>query len=229
MKDISKKKLIKLVFIFILFILSDYLVYIPIKLLNITNIGGPTLVILNSFKDIILLFILFLIYRKELIKEWDIFRANAFDHIDTGLKYWFIGLIIMACSNLLINYLFKTGSSNNEQIVQSYISSLPWLMLIDAGIIAPIIEEIVFRKSFKDTFKKSSTFIIASGLVFGLMHIVGSYESPIDLLYLVPYGALGCAFAKAYDKTDTLFTSISLHMIHNLILVIVSIISMGRI
>jgi len=39
----------------------------------------------------------------------------------------------------------------------------------------------------------------------------------IDLVYIVPYGALGFAFALSYDKTKTIYSSIAMHMIHNTI------------
>ena len=195
-------------------------------LLNLKSISGPFVVILNTMKNVILAFILFLIYRKELIHEWDVFRANMMDNLDTGTKYWFLGLIGMVVLNTIINLFFQTGSAGNEQTVQSYISYLPWLMLINAGIIAPFCEEIVFRKCFKDIFKNSKwAFVIMSGFVFGLMHVIGSYSSWVDLLYIFPYGVLGSAFAMAYYETDTVFTSYFLHFFHNTILILSSIIT----
>ena len=47
--------------------------------------------------------------------------------------------------------------------------------------------------------------------------------SLVDYLYIIPYGALGGAFALAYYETKTVFTSMSFHMIHNIILVLMSI------
>lgn len=223
-----KNKLFKLIIVFLLFLFIELVEYIPILLFNIKDISGPTVVILDTFKNIILLFILFLIYRKDLIKDWDKFRSNAFDYIDVGLKHWFGGLLVMAASNLLINFFLKTGGPGNEEAVQKLITYLPWLMLIDAGFIAPITEEIVFRKSLRDYIGSSWKFIAISGFVFGLMHVVGSFESWVDLLYIIPYGALGYAYANAYDETDTIFTPITLHIIHNTILLIVSIISIGK-
>ena len=46
----------------------------------------------------------------------------------------------MMVSNLIINSL-NSGLAGNEETVQSMISSLPWLMLINAGILAPLNEE----------------------------------------------------------------------------------------
>ena len=54
--------------------------------------------------------------------------------------------------------------------------------------------------------------------------MLGNITSLFDLLYVLPYGSLGCAFAASYYDTDTIFTPIIFHMIHNIVLVILSII-----
>ena len=51
-----------------------------------------------------------------------------------------------------------------------------------------------------------------------------SAKTLVDVLYIIPYGALGGAFALAYYDTDTIFTSMTMHMIHNIVLSLVSII-----
>ena len=214
-----------LIFIFSYFVL-DYAFSYTLYYLKVKELSGPMLVILNALKNIILLFILFLIYRKDLIRDWDKFRANVFDNLDEGIKYWFLGLVGMVASNLIINFVFKGGQAGNEQAVQDYIKYLPWLMLINVGFLGPMVEELVFRKAFKDAIKNKWLFIIISGLIFGGMHVVGSYTTITDLLFIIPYSCLGFAFAAAYYNTDTIFTSITLHMIHNTILTVTSILTL---
>ena len=214
-----------LIFIFSYFVL-DYAFYYTLYYLKVKELSGPMLVILNALKNIILLFILFLIYRKDLIRDWDKFRANVFDNLDEGIKYWFLGLVGMVASNLIINFVFKGGQAGNEQAVQDYIKYLPWLMLINVGFLGPMVEELVFRKTFRDAIKNKWLFIIISGLIFGGMHVVGSYTGLVDLLFIIPYSCLGFAFAAAYYNTDTIFTSITLHMIHNTILTVTSILTL---
>ncbi|MBR6949262.1 MAG: CPBP family intramembrane metalloprotease, partial [Bacilli bacterium] len=227
-EDFKKHKyIIKaiLIFIFSYFVL-DYAFSYTLYYLKVKELSGPMLVILNALKNIILLFILFLIYRKDLIRDWDKFRANVFDNLDEGIKYWFLGLVGMVASNLIINFVFKGGQAGNEQAVQDYIKYLPWLMLINVGFLGPMVEELVFRKAFKDAIKNKWLFIIISGLIFGGMHVVGSYNTITDLLFIIPYSCLGFAFAAAYYNTDTIFTSITLHMIHNTILTVTSILTL---
>lgn len=224
-KWISIKGLIIGIVAFLIFYFSAYFQLIPILLFNIdlNNITGAQNVMLSTFSNCVLLIILFLIFRKDLIEEWKRFRKNFLENIDIGIKYWLVGLGIMMISNIIITFVINLGQAANEQAVQSMISSLPWLMLINAGLIAPCTEEIIFRKGFKKAFPNKWLFIILSALVFGALHVVTSMTSPIELLYIIPYGALGAAFAYMYQKTDTIFTSIAMHMFHNTALILLSI------
>ena len=222
---INWKGLILGIIVFLLFYFSSYFQLIPIILLNwnIRTITESQNVILSTFSNIILLLILFLIFRKDIIKEWKKFKSNFLENIDTGIKYWLVGLAIMMGSNIIINIVMNLGQAANEQAVQQMISALPWLMFINAGIIAPCTEELIFRKSFRKAFPNKWLFILISALVFGSLHVVTSMTSPIELLYIIPYGALGGAFAYMYQKTDTIFTSIAMHMFHNSALILLSI------
>lgn len=224
-KWISIKGLIIGIVAFLIFYFSAYFQLIPILLFNmdLNNITGAQNVMLSTFSNCVLLIILFLIFRKDLIEEWKRFRKNFLENIDIGIKYWLVGLGIMMISNIIITFVVNLGQAANEQAVQSMISSLPWLMLINAGLIAPCTEEIIFRKGFKKAFPNKWLFIILSAIVFGALHVITSMTSPIELLYIIPYGALGAAFAYMYQKTDTIFTSIAMHMFHNTALILLSI------
>lgn len=224
-KWISIKGLIIGIVAFLIFYFSAYFQLIPILLFNmdLNNITGAQNVMLSTFSNCVLLIILFLIFRKDLIEEWKRFRKNFLENIDIGIKYWLVGLGIMMISNIIITFVINLGQAANEQAVQSMISSLPWLMLINAGLIAPCTEEIIFRKGFKKAFPNKWLFIILSAIVFGALHVITSMTSPIELLYIIPYGALGAAFAYMYQKTDTIFTSIAMHMFHNTALILLSI------
>lgn len=228
---LESKKLIKNIvrglLVFFLFWYSSYFQLIPILLLkmNIKNLSGSMQVTLSAFSGLVVSLILFLVYRKSLKEDFKKFKDNFDENIDTGFKCWGAGLLVMMVSNIILTVVFKSGGANNENAVQEMIKSLPWLMLINAGIIAPFNEEIVFRKTLKDIFKNKWLFIFFSFLLFGGAHVIGSATTIVDYLYIIPYGSLGATFAVAYYKTDTVFTSLSLHMIHNTILALISILA----
>lgn len=224
---INLKGLFLAIIIFLLFYFSSLIQLIPIKLfnLNIKNLTEVQNVILSTFSNIVLLVILLLIFRKDIIKEWKKFKTKFLENIDIGIKYWLVGLAIMMISNMIITFVINLGQAANEQAVQQMISAQPWLMLINAGIIAPCIEELIFRKSFKKALPNKWLFVIMSALIFGSLHVLPSMTSPLELLYIIPYGSLGGAFAYIYEKTDTIFTSITMHMLHNTALVLLSILA----
>lgn len=225
LKKNSFKYIIRGLIVFLLFHYSVYLQLIPIKLLNIDvhHVSNKMIVLLSAFSSMGIAFILFFIYHKDLKKEFKKFMKDPLGNMDVGMKYWIIGLIIMMASNLFLSQVLKSGGANNENTVQEMLKSLPWLMVIIAGFFAPFSEEIVFRKTLKDVFKNKWLFAFLSFLLFGGAHVIDSAKTIVDYLYIIPYGALGGAFALAYHETDTIFTSMTMHMIHNLILAIMSV------
>ena len=96
-------------------------------------------------------------------------------------------------------------------------------MVINAGILAPIVEEIVFRRSYEHLIKNKIIYVLISGFIFGLAHVTGNINSWVDYLFIIPYGALGSCFAFSYVKTKSILTPIMFHMIHNTVLVLISI------
>ena len=219
--------IIKGIIIFFIFFNSVYLQYIPVILfkLNVKELSMSTKVLLSSFSSIILVLLFIIVYRKDLKRDFSAFRKDISKYLDIGFKYWSVGLIIMFITNIIINVFFHAGGANNENAVQEMIKSFPLVMFITASFIGPFNEEIVFRKTLKDVFKNKWLFALASFILFGGAHVVSSATVFTDYLYIVPYGALGAAFALAYYESDNFFTSFSMHMIHNTILVLISIIS----
>lgn len=226
MKNVNfkTKYLIRGIAVFFLFFYSAYLQCIPVLLFNdFHNISPVKSVLLSTFSSTIVLFILFFIYRKDLIREFKIFKENFIENIDIGFRYWMLGLFIMMISNVIITYFLKGGGANNEVAVQKMINALPWLMVINAGFIAPFNEEMVFRKTLKDIFNKPIVLCILSFLLFGGAHVIGNAKTLTDYLYIIPYGSLGASFAYSYYKTNTIFTSMFMHIFHNTVLICLSI------
>ena len=214
--------ILKLLLSFFIYFESGNIRKVIVLIFHIKKVTPAISIILSCVSNVILLVLLFFIYKKELIKEFKIFKNKLSDNIDIGFTYWMIGLVGMMISNILIMTIFKSGGANNEQAVQNMINIAPLLMIIDAGIIAPIIEEILFRKTFKNVIKSKLTFILIAGIFFGYLH-VASATTLSQFIYIIPYSSLGISLAMMYAKTDTVFTSICMHALHNTILTLFSI------
>ena len=214
---------LQFVLVFMLFYLSSLFQLIPIYMFGIRNATPSINVLLSTFSAAILVIILYFIYREDLKKEWKIFEKDKSGIMNTTFNCWFVGLIIMLISNALIIYLTGSKGANNEILVQKMIKAMPIFMFIDAGLLAPFNEELIFRKAVRKFIDTKWLYVIMSGLIFGALHIVGTYHTPTDILFIIPYGVLGSMFALAYYKTKTIYSTIFMHMIHNSVLVGISI------
>ncbi len=215
-----KKYIMGLGAIIVYFLLSE-LQLLPFQLLDIdiTKIPLYLKVIYLLCYEAILIGIIVLIHLKKLKVDLADLKKNHKKHFKDCLKYWLIALFIMYTSNLFIS-LIQSGLPTNEEIIRSQFEISPIYIFISAVIFAPVLEELIFRQSFRNLFQNKWLFIIISGLVFGGMHVFNSDSlTVIDLLYIIPYSAPGMAFAYMLYKTDNIFISMGFHMLHNGIMV----------
>ncbi len=219
------KNILKTGLVLLLFFFSSLLQLIPIYIwkLDINNITNVQQLFLTMFSDSILLLILIFLYRKTLKEDFQKLKGNFYQILDSGIKYWLIGLVVMMASNIIISLFITQAQAGNEEGVQELIHSSSFLSIITVGILAPIIEELTFRKSFRDIFENKILFVLMSGFIFGGLHVILSLNSYWDLFYIIPYSSLGIAFGYMYAKTDNIYTSMMMHIFHNTVLTIFSI------
>ena len=230
-KDNIKIKtfLLKTSIFIILLVGMAYFQYIPLLLFKIDiNRFSQSMKILYSFAcSVGLMIIIFFLYKDTLIENFKQFFKNFKKNIDTCFKYYFLGLAIMVVSNIVISLFFKGANANNENTIRELIGLYPLYMFFSVSIEAPFVEELIFRKSIKDAVlslgdtKITKYFYIAiSGLIFGSLHVLGMVTSPLDYLYIIPYAALGSAFATLYYETDNICSSMSMHCLHNTVAIV---------
>lgn len=198
------------------FILSNC----AIEILNIMNIdyskwGDNAKYLFNIGYELLILIIIIFILKDTVLENFKIYIKNIKEYLSKYIKYWFIALGLMYVSNFIIIFITK-DIAQNEQGVRALFAANPILTFILASILAPILEELVFRLSiYKMIGKYKYLFIIISGLMFGSMHVLGNVSNWTDWLYLIPYSIPGCVFAYTLVKSENIFVPISLHFIHN--------------
>ena len=164
-----------------------------------------------------LLALIIYIYRKNFIPEFKEFKKQVIKYIKKYIKYWFIMIGLMLLSNFIISMFTTSNTSVNQKIIIDELKSAPIYTLILTVFVAPILEELVFRLSFRKIFAHTDIlYIIFSGLFFGFMHVAG--EDLINLLFIIPYSIPGFIFAYLYTKSNNICVPISIHMIHNFII-----------
>lgn len=224
-------KYIKCVTAFSLFFFGSIFKYIPILIfkINLDTMSNTTSVLLSTFSNFICFTILVLLYRKDIINGIKDLKEKKNKPLLDGFNYWFIGLMIMVLSNTIISCFSPSGTATNEESIRLLLKS-SWLATISISIFAPVIEELVWRQSLYDVFKNKTAYVIISGVVFGALHVLlNPITSFVDVLYLIPYCSMGIAFAYTQYKTKNVIVSITMHIIHNSLNVISTLLFMGMI
>jgi len=171
----------------------------------------------NIFAELLLLVIFILLFRNTLVPDFKDFKKNWKTCLKKGVIYWIIGVIVMIVSNIIIsNFISEIA---NQAANLETLKSLPIYSVISMVVFAPITEELMTRIYLKNGFKNAIVYCFISGLIFGLLHML-SITSLIELLYIIPYGALGFVFAMIYYKSNNIWTNIFFHSLHNLIAVL---------
>lgn len=214
----------------LIFFFGSYLQYIPVFLfhLDTQNMKPITAIFLNTFSNLICFLILVIMYRKDILKGFKDLKEKHAKPLGEGFNIWFIGLMIMVFSNVVISWFNQGNTSTNEESIRLLLSSFPLLMSLSVAIISPCIEELVFRKSFREIFKNKWVYLCTSGIIFGALHVILSpINSFVDYLYLIPYCSMGFAFSYMYYKTDNIMVPITLHIAHNTLNVISTLLLAG--
>ena len=167
--------------------------------------------------EIIILAVFIILFRKIIIPDFYDFKKNSFKYLKDNYIYWFLGLFVMVASNLIIGSFI--GLPSNEEANRLYIETLPIYSITSMIILAPLIEELMTRVILKNAFKHPIFYMLFSSLIFGSLHLIVSLTTNnlSELLFIIPYGALGFAFAKIYSNSNNIWTSIIFHGLHNFI------------
>ncbi len=210
-------------------IIALYMAFSPflITVLSATPLAnsyiGKNIIFLVS--EILILACLIAIFHKRFFKDFKDFKKNYKKYLKKVIPYWVIGFIIMMFSNIVINLIITPdGMAANEAANRNILGQLPIYSVISMCIIGPICEELMFRVSFRKAFSNIIVYSLFTGLFFAAMHVTTGIESWHisyllkhwqELLYFIPYGSIGFALGYSFYKTDNIFSSISLHVMHN--------------
>ena len=201
--------------IFIYFFFSFFQT-LPFQLLHINTSELPTIikVAYTLSVELLMIALIFYIFEKEFKAAFQDIKKNHLKYFNQNLKYYIIGLIVMMISNILINIL-GGGLSTNETAIRNEFTALPIYTFISAVILAPILEESVFRLSFRAIFKNDFLFITISSLIFGGLHLITNPLNELFPLYLLSYCSCAIAFSYMLKKTNNIFVSTFFHFMHN--------------
>jgi len=166
---------------------------------------------------IIGLFITYQLLKKDIRAEKERNEAGV---TTKRIVLWSIYGLVLAYGAQIIANIIETSlfnvelGSENTFMIMDISRQFPFFMLVPM-FIAPILEELVFRKVlFGSLYKRTNFFIaaIVSAFIFGIIH--GEPE------HLLIYASMGLVFSYVYVKTKRIIVPIIVHMAMNSVTVI---------
>lgn len=208
----------KCLFIFLLFGM-DQLVSIPqmIAMYTHPNIALMTiLVFVYVITAAAAIVFFFQFYRYKLKKNHSVYGNHRFNQ--SRIKFMVMMVVIWVVFLFLQTWytnLVDSGTSQNQSIINQMFKNMPVWTFIDGVLIAPVMEELIFRGLFFEFFfrKDNPTVkvvgIIVNGILFGGLHDT-SLSFPI-------YAVMGMLLAWTYVHTKDVKYSIAIHVFNNFI------------
>lgn len=217
---INLKELLKGILVVISYLFMTAIMSIPFSfLLNLKVISDEWFYI-GTYTSLMIFYCL--IYREDLINDFKDFKKKWKHILKISFLLWLIGFGIMFLSSIIIERCNWGINVNQEENIR-LLKEMPIVEIVCACLLAPITEELVFRRGLKKCSNNIYVYSFLSGLLFAFLHVISSITDSSSLLllvYLVPYGALGAVFGYAYRKTDNIYGTIVMHSLHNALSII---------
>ncbi len=227
----NKQKFLTLCLILPFYIfLGGYIVAYSImfifSVLNLNLTEQLYLMLVNLITPFITLCMLFFTYKEFLIDSWHKFEES----FSKNMRWIFtggIGIVYLGniASNILMLSLNIVDKSDNQATIESLADNFPAYMIISAVILAPLVEEMVFRGFIYNWLKKYNVILsmIISSLLFGLLHVFDSIlvnNDLSELIQMIPYAVMGFTICYSYKKFNNIFVPIGIHSLMNAIAMI---------
>lgn len=170
--------------------------------------------------------IMFLIYSYIYIRK----SNSAKDELElkklftlNTLGWGVVGVLIAVASNMMAS-AFIISDDFSSTTTQDILKLSKPLMVFVSGFLAPIAEELVFRLTFKDELVNQKglhkvSFLMASGLIFGLLHIDGNALLIDNLGIITVTGVSGIGFGLVYLMSNNIWAPMLSHILYNLLIV----------
>lgn len=197
---------------------------LPIFLLGLEKRGFLTgflrwpVAFLHPFLIIAILVVLWKWYQKALPQEIKEQKMTGAD-IRNIFLYYFLGRLVAIVGTLLNQLVSGKMITNNDQTIMDLVAPMKegfapysFLFILGVGIVAPILEELVFRglsdQLLNPNSKKWFGLLVTSAL-FSLPHASNITE-------FITYFAMGAILYLAYNRRGNIKDSIAVHVLNNI-------------
>lgn len=159
------------------------------------------------------------VFRKSLIKDLKDFKNNFLRYILLIIASMFLFIILSNIVVQVYKLLGIEGQSANQEIIEQALNSpVRPLGFITVVFLAPILEELIFRKALFGVVEKKfnwskTTAVIISTIVFSAIHVM----SVENFKFIFQYIPLAFIISYSYAHTENIYLPIGIHFINNLI------------
>ena len=161
-----------------------------------------------------LIFHIFLLRSFRNIRFWDLVQA-----LILGFVLYYVGNLLLS---LLVGWLGIEIPQFNNEAVMGLAAQNEAVMIVCAVVLAPMVEETLMRGLVFGTIRRKSRILayVVSMLLFAAIHVwqfAFLYDWRKILLAAVAYLPAGIALGWTYEKANTIWAPILLHMTINAI------------
>ena len=211
-----------------------YLVVVPFAAGPLFRLAGRLLdvTISAALQNVIYYYVLFavtvLIFHKFLARTC----RNLADNLGGACRMLLVGLVALYGLNelayRLTNLIITNRTNLNDTAISAQMDSAPYMTLLIVVLLAPFVEEVLFRGLVFGNLKGKSRPVayVVSCALFALLHVwqfAVVYQDVTYFLLMLQYLVPGAVLAWVYDRSGTLWTSIALHALTNAL----SVLAMG--
>lgn len=177
---------------------------------------------LNLIFDVFLLGLAGWLLKDSMLEQWRDFKKNLKQYLIEGCV---IGvLLIYACQiigGLITMTLGGNQASENQQFIETITTSYPVLMIFVSCVLAPILEEMLFRGivfGWIYEWNPKMAHLISS-FIFGFIHIMSAVfnGNTAEWIQIFSYCFMGFVLSYLYEKNNNIYVPILSHMMNNMI------------
>lgn len=169
------------------------------------------LTVISGVLTIGVICLVFVCRKKKLAKELNLRKLSG----GTAVSLFMMGLGFNVLTTLLFAFLPEAWLASYEEAAASTFVGDFWLVAIGTAVMAPLVEELIFRGLIYTRLKKGmpmAAAVVITSVWFGLMH-----GHPLWIAYAT---VLGLIMVWIFERTKSLFGSILFHFGYNLFAVI---------
>lgn len=203
--------------------------YFMNAIINMAHIQGELALYMQLIADFLLLGLIIFIYSHNLKEDAHKLKTNFKKYATKSLIIFAVGLALYTISSLIIVTLFPNIESDNTSSLLNIFNKQPILLFISTVFYYPIIEELVFKRTFKGIINNKWAFIIITAILNASFEVLLSYNNLINIINIIPSFILYATYSYMYYESDNIIIPIAYRMLYNLIPNIATLLSIGSI